>query len=104
MVLEAQASGIPVIVTNSGGPQENLIDGETGMIVPAHNDQALIDAVLKICGQPGRLDKMKKNARKYMENRSSETAFNKSWELYQSEPSAESTRKKSVGQLFKFAS
>ncbi|MBC2714133.1 MAG: glycosyltransferase [Desulfobacteraceae bacterium] len=104
VVLEAQASGIPVIVTDSGGPQENLIDGETGLIVPAHNDQAIIDAVLKISGTPGRMAKMKKNARKYMENRSFEAAFNKSWELYQSEPAAGSPPKNIAEQLFKFAS
>ncbi len=104
VVLEAQASGIPVIVTDSGGPQENLIDGDTGMIIPAHDDQAMINAVLNICEFPQRLAEMKKNARRYMENRSFETAFNKTWELYQSEPPADSFRKKTEESLFKFAS
>ena len=105
VVLEAQASGIPVIVTDSGGPQENLIDGETGIIVPAHNDQAIIDAVLKICGSRSRMAKMKKNARNYMENRSFEAAFNKSWELYQSEaPGDAKSKPVNLEQLFKFAS
>jgi glycosyltransferase involved in cell wall biosynthesis len=32
VVLEAQASGLPVLVTDAGGPQENMIDGETGYV------------------------------------------------------------------------
>jgi glycosyltransferase involved in cell wall biosynthesis len=32
VVLEAQASGLPVLVTNEGGPQENLIPGRSGEV------------------------------------------------------------------------
>ena len=32
VVLEAQASGLPVIVTSAGGPQENMRHGETGFV------------------------------------------------------------------------
>jgi glycosyltransferase involved in cell wall biosynthesis len=32
VVLEAQASGLPVLVTDNGGPRENMIDGETGYV------------------------------------------------------------------------
>lgn len=32
VVLEAQASGLPVLVTDEGGPRENMIDGETGWV------------------------------------------------------------------------
>jgi glycosyltransferase involved in cell wall biosynthesis len=36
VVLEAQASGLPVIVSDEGGPRELMIDGETGVVsVPA---------------------------------------------------------------------
>ncbi len=34
VVLEAQASGLPVLVTDEGGPQENMIDGQTGYVCP----------------------------------------------------------------------
>ena len=32
VVLEAQASGLPVLVSDDGGPRENMIDGETGFV------------------------------------------------------------------------
>ncbi len=32
VVLEAQASGLPVIVSDEGGPRELMIDGETGVV------------------------------------------------------------------------
>jgi glycosyltransferase involved in cell wall biosynthesis len=32
VVLEAQACGLPVLVTDEGGPRENMIDGDTGHV------------------------------------------------------------------------
>ena len=32
VVLEAQAAGLPVIVSDAGGPRENMLDGETGIV------------------------------------------------------------------------
>jgi len=34
VVLEAQASGLPVLVTDAGGPQENILRDESGFVVP----------------------------------------------------------------------
>lgn len=33
VVLEAQASGLPVLVSDAGGPQENMVHGDTGRVV-----------------------------------------------------------------------
>ena len=38
VVLEAQACGVPAIVSNIGGPQEIVKDGETGFIAPVNKD------------------------------------------------------------------
>src|SRR4029079_7441236 len=33
-VMEAQACGLPAIVSNEGGPKETVADGVTGLVVP----------------------------------------------------------------------
>jgi len=45
VVLEAQASGLPVIVSDEGGPKELMVDGETGLVVKANSISALADAL-----------------------------------------------------------
>ena len=48
VVLEAQASGLPVIVTNRGGPAEIVRRHESGIVVDLGQPQALADAMEKI--------------------------------------------------------
>ncbi|MCU0599764.1 MAG: glycosyltransferase [Desulfobacterales bacterium] len=86
VVLEAQASGIPAIVTDQGGPKENLLPDKTGFIVAARNPDAIVDAVMKLYHDPDRLVQMKSAARKYMEKRSFEAAFLTTWEMYLNNP------------------
>jgi glycosyltransferase involved in cell wall biosynthesis len=85
VVLEAQASGIPVIVTNEGGPQENLIPDVTGFVIPGNNSEALTETVLTLIDTPDRLQHMKQDARTYMEDRSLESAYLQLWESYQTQ-------------------
>jgi glycosyltransferase involved in cell wall biosynthesis len=44
-ILEAMAAGKPVIATDVGGCAEAVVDGETGLIVPPENPQALAEAI-----------------------------------------------------------
>ena len=37
VILEAMASGLPVIATKSGGAEEMVTDGETGFLIPIGN-------------------------------------------------------------------
>lgn len=82
VVLEAQASGLPVIVTDQGGPRENLIPEQTGLIIPALDVQALEKAVLTLADDSARLEIMKAQARQYMQGRSIQEAFIHSWAMY----------------------
>jgi sugar transferase (PEP-CTERM/EpsH1 system associated) len=45
-ILEAMASGLPIVATAVGGNAELLDDGVTGTLVPAHDSRALGDALL----------------------------------------------------------
>jgi len=82
VVLEAQASGIPAIVTDLGGPHENLIPGKTGLVVDASDSEAFLKAVDSLLKEPNRMQQMGRAARQYMEDRSFESAFNRTWKLY----------------------
>jgi len=86
VVLEAQASGIPVIVTDQGGPQENLIPSRTGFIVRGNDAESFLQPIRLLTNDAQMAGRMGRAARKYMEDRAFEKAFLKTWEMY--EPAA----------------
>jgi glycosyltransferase involved in cell wall biosynthesis len=69
VVLEAQASGLPVIVSNEGGPKELMADGETGFVVRAGSRKDLLDVIISFLSEPERIRVMGSRARTYTEER-----------------------------------
>jgi glycosyltransferase involved in cell wall biosynthesis len=51
-VIEAMAYSVPPVVTDSGGSPELVVDGESGLIVPIKNPQALADAFERLYRDP----------------------------------------------------
>jgi glycosyltransferase involved in cell wall biosynthesis len=51
-VLEALASGVPVVSTNVGGVPYLLTDGETGLLVEPRRPEAMADAVRRLLAAP----------------------------------------------------
>jgi glycosyltransferase involved in cell wall biosynthesis len=82
VVLEAQASGLPVIVTDQGGPMENVVSERTGLVVRGGEPRALLRAMGAMARQPDRVREMGQAARRYMENRTFDSAFKRTWRLY----------------------
>jgi len=82
VVLEAQASGLPIIVTDQGGPAENILPGTTGRVVPAKDADALYRAMADLLADPDRLRTMGRAARNYAEGRTIEQAFEDYWAMY----------------------
>lgn len=50
VLCEAMAAGKPVVATRSGGPEELVVDGETGYLVPARDPDRLAGAIVKLLG------------------------------------------------------
>jgi glycosyltransferase involved in cell wall biosynthesis len=42
------ACGIPVVATRSGGPEEIIRDGETGLLVDVEQPDQMADAILRL--------------------------------------------------------
>ncbi len=47
-ILEAMSLGIPPIVTNSGGPPEFVAHGQSGLVIPSKNPQAIAQAIQQL--------------------------------------------------------
>lgn len=62
-VLEAQATGKPVIGTSAGGSPEYVAHEETGLVVPPRDSQALAEAIVDLALNKDRRDAMSKRAR-----------------------------------------
>jgi len=88
VVLEAQASGLPVIVTDKGGPAENILPNETGIIVPAGEPKSLLRAIIHMIDTPERIEYMRLKARAHVENRTFDATFLKTWEIFGSHVAA----------------
>lgn len=65
VVLEAAASGLPAIVSDSGGVAEIVQDGVTGRICKAREADSFIQNIVSIMEDPMLLGSMKRKARNY---------------------------------------
>jgi glycosyltransferase involved in cell wall biosynthesis len=74
VVLEAMASGLPVVVTPSTGAEDIMTDGREGMIVPPRDPVALSRALLGLYEDEDR--------RRAMGNAAVRTAQGRTWDVY----------------------
>src|SRR5262249_53332135 len=68
-VLEAMASGLPVVTSESGGMREAVTDGHDGLVVAVRDPRAAADAVLRIARDPVLGARLGANARRTVESR-----------------------------------
>ena len=66
-ICEAQACGLPVVVTAAGGSAEMLVDRQTGIVIPQDNPAAMTDALEELLKDDELREKMGTAALAYAE-------------------------------------
>ena len=66
VVLEASATGIPVVTTECTGSRDSVVPEVTGFLIPPGYPEAISEAVLKIIRVPSRKERMGKAARSWI--------------------------------------
>lgn len=66
VLLEAQASGKPVVAFDIGGVKETVQNGETGLLVKQEESDALADALIKLLNDKNLREIMGANGRKFI--------------------------------------
>lgn len=91
VVLEAQASGLPVIVAAEGGPKDAMRDGETGVVIHHMDAERLAQAIDHLTDDPARMTRMRRMARAYAMMRTPAASFDAFWSLHQSASQPDTT-------------
>ena len=83
-ILEYMAAGRAVVATDVGGASEAIIEGETGHLVQAGDDQAMAQRLISLLRDPNKSRSMGANGRRLVEQRfSCESRLANTSKLYQ---------------------
>jgi glycosyltransferase involved in cell wall biosynthesis len=69
VILEAMASGLPVVSTNCGGPSTAIVEGETGFLTPVGDADAMAEAIKRLLDDPSLCQRMGRAGRRVAEDR-----------------------------------
>jgi len=89
VVLEAQASSLPVIVTDQGGPSELIVHNRTGVVVPATNRPALADAIRRLVEDSDLRSQMGLAGREHVSKMTHDSAARQLWRFYEEQIDAD---------------
>jgi glycosyltransferase involved in cell wall biosynthesis len=76
VLLEAAASGRPIVTTDAPGCRDAVVHGETGLLVGVGDVSALVMALKRLLCDPAERQRMGRNARELAERAFSETLVN----------------------------
>lgn len=81
-MLEAMASGLPIIMTPTGGAEELVEDGKNGFLVAFKNSQDIADKIEKLIANPELVERMGKRSREIAERMSWKNVASQYFDLY----------------------
>ena len=67
--VEAMAAGLPVVASRTGGLEEVVVDGGTGVLVPPRDPEALAAAVVELAADPERRRRLGRAGRERVRER-----------------------------------
>jgi glycosyltransferase involved in cell wall biosynthesis len=82
VILEAQASGLPVVVSDAGGPRENMVDGVTGVVCHGDDPRRWAFAVGDLLREHAARQTLGRAAMHYAASRRWETALTPVYDVY----------------------
>jgi glycosyltransferase involved in cell wall biosynthesis len=62
VILEAMSLGLPILASDVGGIGEEIVDGQSGLLVPARDQDALARALIELLNEPARARQMGEGA------------------------------------------
>lgn len=66
-ILEAAASGLPIVSTRHGGIMDAVVEGETGILVDEWDENGMVEGILQLLQNPDQMRVMGQKARLHME-------------------------------------
>ncbi len=82
VIIEAQASGLPVLISNQGGPRDAVLPEQTGRIVPELTPDSYAEALADLLSDPARLSQWKQHAREHARQFTPTASFDAFWDLH----------------------
>ncbi len=82
VVMESQGSGLPVLVTDQGGPKEVVRDGQTGFVLTAEEVGPWVDRVVELVSDDAMRERMSVAAHELMQTYSIRHSFEHFWDVH----------------------
>ncbi len=83
VVMESQASGLPVIVTDQGGPKEITQDQRTGFVLPATSHDRWIEEIVALATDDAKRVAMGAAGREAMKSYTFAESFDHYWKIHE---------------------